>query len=289
MNKKSFTLIELLVVIAIIGILSSLVIARFSNVSESARIANTLQWSSGIHRMIGSNLVAHWEINEGNGIMIKDLSGYGNHGTMVNFKSSDISGWTEGVTREEGSAIQLSDDGEYVSVPHDDMLSSKIFGTATKFTMETWAYPRKFSNWSTIIAKATASSWSNTTAGIWFYEDGFRCIMGSNEDSNPTSSSVGVNFYPELNSWYHITCVADGTELIMYVNGDYIDSVNIDNIIRERSENASNIIFGRRTASSSPSFDGKIGYIKLYDTPLSVAQIRYAYNHSKNKYAGNKK
>jgi prepilin-type N-terminal cleavage/methylation domain-containing protein len=63
MSKKSFTLIELLIVIAIIGILSSLVIARFSNVRDNARIANTLQWSAGIHRTLGANLVGYWPLN----------------------------------------------------------------------------------------------------------------------------------------------------------------------------------------------------------------------------------
>ena len=77
MDKKSFTLIELLVVIAIIGILSSLVIGRFNNLQERARIANTLQWSAGVHRTLGANLVGHWPLNGD----LNDISGYGINGT----------------------------------------------------------------------------------------------------------------------------------------------------------------------------------------------------------------
>ncbi len=89
MNKKSFTLIELLVVIAIIGILSSLIIARFSNVRESARIANTLQWSSN------NIILSKWYHSvytikpDGSSILYLDGQVYSNHDSLTGFVNWD--------------------------------------------------------------------------------------------------------------------------------------------------------------------------------------------------------
>jgi prepilin-type N-terminal cleavage/methylation domain-containing protein len=137
MNKKSFTLIELLVVIAIIGILSSLVIGRFSDWGENARISNTLQWSAGTHRVLGAHLVGHWPLNEGSEMVAKDVSGYDNHGTMHNFQESD---WdNDGVPGTGDKALGFDyNDQKYVEVDYDPVLN--IDGDATTMAWINWSY-----------------------------------------------------------------------------------------------------------------------------------------------------
>jgi prepilin-type N-terminal cleavage/methylation domain-containing protein len=146
MNKKSFTLIELLVVIAIIGILSSLVIARFSNISESARIANTLQWAAGTHRTLGANLIGHWPLNEGSGTIANDISGYGNNMTL-----SDIE-WVSGITGTDNMALKLHEtNGSYFIKPIDvglDLNNETIsFWMKNNFTREEEGNTGTFKHW----------------------------------------------------------------------------------------------------------------------------------------------
>jgi len=90
-RKKSlaFTLVELLVVIAIVGLLSTIVLAVTSGVSEQGRIAKSLQFSKHLENSLGDHLIGRWTFDETANLCgagkVCDTSGWDNHGTMNNF------------------------------------------------------------------------------------------------------------------------------------------------------------------------------------------------------------
>jgi prepilin-type N-terminal cleavage/methylation domain-containing protein len=276
MKDKAFTLIELLVVIAVIGLLSSIVIVNLTGTRGKANIARGLQFSQSVHNALGSEAVGVWNFDEGSGMTANDSSGYGNNGTLYNFISPH--GWTTDNPSNSGYSLSLDGSNDYVRVPHSDFLSSEIFGTSEIFTLAAWAYPKAWADWAAVINKATGGSWSNTTSGMWASNDaGFRCVMGSNVSGNPSGSSIGISYKPPLDTWYHIVCTADGTYLTMYVNGNYRGRTAISNLTYPRSENSAPLVFGRRCESCSPSFNGLIDEVRIYEKALETAQVEELY------------
>ncbi len=82
MKQKAFTLIELLVVIAIIGVIASIVLVNLSGSRDKARIAGGYQFGQSINHALGAYAVGVWSFDR-YGDLITDLSGYGNHCTLV--------------------------------------------------------------------------------------------------------------------------------------------------------------------------------------------------------------
>jgi hypothetical protein len=70
------------------------------------------------------SLVAHWKLDETEGLMAADSSGYGNHGTL---KSMTGTQWTP--TAHDGGALEYSGTGQYVDFGNDSSL--QISGSVT--------------------------------------------------------------------------------------------------------------------------------------------------------------
>lgn len=182
-------------------------------------------------------------------------------------------------------SISLDGVDDYVSIPNSSPLHGEVFGLTNTFTISTWAYPKAWTYWATIINKANGASWSNTLNGLWASTDyGFRCVMGSGVGGNPAGSSIGPGYNPGLNNWHHIVCIADGVNLKIYVNGIYRGESAISGLTYPRVNNNEPITIGRRSVSSGPSFNGNISNIKTYNRALSEEEIKLLYDQGRNNF-----
>jgi len=218
-----------------------------------------------------SGLVGYWSFDEGTGLTANDLSRRGNTGTLINNPT-----WVEG---RVGRALSFDGVNDFVDVLHSENLNT-VFGTNTVFTLEAWAFPRVWvGNHSAIMNKATGPFWSNVTNGMTAGPWGFECVMGSNIANNPAGGSIIVTHSPPLNNWHHIVCTADGTNLIMYVNGREVGRTAITNLnLNLRSTNTAPLVFGRVIETWSPSFNGNIDEIRAFNRALSAAEVRANFN-----------
>jgi len=196
-----------------------------------------------------------------------DSSGNGNHGVVSGSGSWSTAGKT-------GQARDFTADDSEVAIPHNALLSSRIFGTATRFSMSVWFYPVSFENYGVLVAKGSSTSYSNTTAGIWAEAGGVAVIMGTNEGGNPSGSYITVTYEPTLNEWHHVVAVADGTHLHLYVDRVLRGSALISGLTRTRSENAAQITIGPRFAGANTSkVRGSVCDLRLYDHDLSLKEV----------------
>ena len=211
----------------------------------------------------------------GSGTTWNDLSGNGRNGTLVN--SMSISG---------GTASLAPGTNDYATIPHDATISAAAFGAGNNYTLESWCRFDVFQNWTCMISKAFAGSWSNTTSGLWCDSGGnIRFVIGSNQSGNPAGSYVnGASFSASTNTWYHVVGVNDGTNAKLYVNGVYRDQQALSGITQTRTENTNAITVGRRATGTGPSHDGNISVVKVYSRALTDSEILQNFNALRGRY-----
>ena len=219
-----------------------------------------------------ADYIARWDMDEGSDQVVGDATGTnpGTRGPTTTLEPQDP---TWGV-----SYLTLDGVDDRVDVPHSERLN-EVFGTATVFTLEAWAHPRTWADHAGIINKMHRGCWWDTTNGIWVSTAGFSCVMGSNAYPicNPAGGGIRVTHRPVLNEWHHIVCVADGTNLRMYVNNIYRGSVVIALITHPRSTNIQPVIMGRRSAFAAPSFNGLIDNVRIYNRALTAEEVRISF------------
>jgi hypothetical protein len=93
-----------------------------------------------------------------------------------------------------------------------------------------------------------------------------------------------AGFTPTLNTWYHVICTYDGTNLQQWVNGTF----NSGQIVGQSSVSSGGPVrIARRwdyPATSGSYFPGDIATVKIYNGVLSDAEIFDAWNGSRGTY-----
>lgn len=93
---------------------------------------------------------------------------------------------------------------------------------------------------------------------------------------------IGTQFPLPLGTWINIQYIWDGTRIVTYINGNSIGSVEALSGEAPLSSGLP-IRIGQRW--DEPQFmTGYIGEVRIYDVPLTAAQVLAAYNESKNNF-----
>lgn len=190
---------------------------------------------------------------------------------------------------ENGGCLDFNRTNDsYALIPHDSTISSEVFGTSNNFTLSAWFVLDQYVSYSCFIQKAFGGSFSNTTAGLWSEAvSELRFVMGTNESGNPAGSSLIITKYSATpGQWYNMVGVADGTNAILYINGEQVGSpVNIaSTLTRTRSENTVDITIGRRSAESSAECDGRIACLSVYNRGLTPSEVKRNYDVLRRRF-----
>ena len=256
-NKKAFTLIELLVVIAIIGLLSTIAVASLSSSREKARIAKAQQFSGSIRTGLGFDLVGEWNFNDF-GDMGKDTSGYGNDGT--------IHGATPVANCISGNCLSFDGGNDYVSVPTDDILNPD----SSSFTVSAWF------NWG-----------GKTGENIIYNKENLYEARVSNGYFHyawqPHWSWDGGNSFQIVSGkWHHVVVVYDKSKQYIYGDGEL---VYLRNQTGNMGTNNNRLGIGTRgTGGPSNVFHGLIDDVRVYNSALTLSQVRKIYTEGLERY-----
>ena len=270
MSKKqlAFTLIELLVVIAIIGILSGLIVVSMSGVTQKATIAKAQVFSNSLRNSLMLNLVSEWKFDgmtsDGADAVAGDVldtwSG-GNNGSItiaptVKTSSNCVS----------GSCLYFNGSDDYVSLGGSNSLA-----IAKKITVETWVKIDSFASDRILIVKSTGFGFNygfllRTCNGT----PQFRFVVGNGTAiGDPLSGAVMAN------KWYHVVGTYDGSNVKIYLDGQFKTSVSLTGDINYTG--VGNLYFGRDSTWAGPVALGYLDNVRIYSDAVPVSYIKEQY------------
>jgi prepilin-type N-terminal cleavage/methylation domain-containing protein len=269
-KKKAFTLVELLVVIAIVGLLSTIVLVSTSGLREQAEIAKTLQWSKSVDSLLGANAVGIWSMDENpasQGTVIKDMSGWGNDGTL----NTGETGINKSVTGVMGNALSFDGVDDYIDCGNDSSLN-----ITDAITIEAWV--KLNSGW------GIGSSWMAIVDRSWgedprtSYSLVFRGTSGDLRLYRTNGTVIGTKTSWPAN-WYHIVGISSEAGGYLYINGTLDGSTPIAGF-----DTGANFNFriGRSLNNQVP-FNGFIDEVRIYNQALTASQIKSQYYAGLNR------
>jgi len=253
-SNRAFTLLELLVVITIIGILSSIVIVSMSGSTDSATIAKGKAYAQQIHALLGANAVGVWNFDEGAGITVSDISGYGNDGTLAgntHFVDSEIEGYS------------LSFDGTGDSVNCGNNSSLNITGP---ITIEAWIKKNIVDRRDDITLKITGYNFGAHNAAYNYH------LFIQAQDSGGTwrGAYSNANAVTDTN-WHHVVVSYERPAAKFYVDGQPWGTGT-----RDYDVISSNGYFYISPDAGNP-FNGLIDGVRIYSTALPATEIQKHY------------
>lgn len=155
---------------------------------------------------------------------------------------------------------------DYINIPSTNL----VYGTSSR-TMMTWS--RITSNdGSTHASFAYGNPSTNQAFFIGVYGLNPFCGAWAN-DLTATNTSIS------LNSWFHTTCVYDGTNAFLYVAGILTTSIN-------KSWNTSDVsrAYLGRQVDTGQYWNGHISQAQLYNRVLSATEIMQVYNAQRTRF-----
>ncbi len=194
-------------------------------------------------------LVAHWALNDGNGIIATDSVG-ADDGTLI----GEVT-WTTGIT---GGALDFHGGGAAtarVSIPDEPAID---FSGTQSFTLGVWVQPANtVGKYSEIISKSRAVS-------PW-YELG----IDPNNNWVFRGTAADVEGSPVASGWHYLTAVQSGTTGTRTL---YVDGVVTGTGAAQAANGTGELVFAEADGVNE-SFSGLIDDVRVYDRALAPAEV----------------
>ena len=228
-----------------------------------AKRGNAFTFQKGEEKVFDdTNLVAYWNMDEGTGQTSYDNRNT-NNGTLINSPT-----WKSGSDCVSSSCLEFNGSNEYVNYGN-----KSDFNITDTITISTWIYQKEQStSWNGIVSKTDGNTngWEirTTTAG----SNSIQCRILNGSDISASTTITNE-------SWNHVVCTYDGSVIRIYVNGVQKNTALQPNGIATNSRSLS---IGK-LAYSGLYFNGSIDEVRIYDTALSVEEIREHYKSGLDK------
>lgn len=236
-------------------------------------------WDGTNYTLYNSSLVGYWAMNNFSALgenytHIKDLSKYGNNGTVINATWNNSGKIGGGYSADFSKA-----DFGYISVSHSNSLN---VSSTDKLTISLWLRPNSYAPSSNTFS-ILAGKVSYNKYGIILENNGLIGFSVFNE-SNGTDPSgrKACNFnsssFNPLNTWTHVASTYSNETGVMtnYVNGiaTKVCSVGI----------GMGLLVDTEPFEIKRRFNGTIDEVMIWNRPLSALEISQLYATSMTKY-----
>jgi hypothetical protein len=218
-----------------------------------------------VYGVSDSNLVAHWEFDEGAGTIAHDSVGI-NHGTIHGVQ------WTTG---QAGNALNFDGINDYVEVPDNPSLR---FSQSDSFSISCWAMP-VVGDGGRIVCKMR----KNSAVGVFGYETLWHselsefCFSAESSCRGYTVVRTGEGSAPAGN-WYHFTAVYSNKNITLYLNGEPAGGGTFAHDAGSTTPDK-NLSIGVRSYDSTMEgyFEGLVDDVRIYNRALSAQEVWQVY------------
>ncbi|MFA7171216.1 MAG: LamG domain-containing protein [Candidatus Paceibacterota bacterium] len=221
---------------------------------------------------LNDGLVGYWNMEEGSGQTVYDVSGNNNNGTLGSSSSVDSSdpafGSGHDSSGENGTGMVFDGVDDYVNCGNDESLD-----ITDAITVSVWVKRNEevFGSYDGIVARSGRQYALKGVLGTK------KVSFFVRDDATYSASSQTSDLEP--NAWYHVVGVyEDSTDIFnIYVNGilDVEDTTG-----RSMHSSPSEFLYiGRELGDYS--FNGSIDDVRIYNRALSEDEIRQLYNQKK--------
>ena len=198
----------------------------------------------------------------GTGTTWRDLSGFGNNGTLTNGPTFSGLG--------KQAAIVFDGVDDYVDC------GNILFNDINTVTISIWVNIPSFINSNSIISKGAQGEGSNTTFAAW--------IISSSGVRNRFYNSTGTGSYVDItslspNTWYNLTWTYNGSVITSYTNSIIRETASLSGSLKTNTNpiRIGRDRYGNNTAMTCAS-------TQIYNRALSASEITQNFNALRGRY-----
>ena len=211
-----------------------------------------------------SNLVGYWKLDEGQGSRLRDYSGNGNTGTLVNGPK-----WTTSVSSAIGfddpAAVTFS--GDSTVDDHATMTASGALAFNPNTSHVTVAYWMYYASTPTVTRNAVTLDHAGLLQTGFVRNAGVTYLAAWNAGGG-AAPLVSTSSIPAA-GWHHFAYTWDGTNSKLYIDGGTPDSTTAN---APTSSTISTVWLGTYDGASE-LYAGQLDDVRIYNRALTEAQI----------------
>ncbi|PYQ77748.1 MAG: hypothetical protein DMG01_13865 [Acidobacteria bacterium] len=227
--------------------------------SVTVSVSNTVPTEPPAIPPAQPGLVAAYGFNEGVGVLTLDSSGQANTGT--------IAGATWTTNGRFGSGLSFNGTNAWVTI--DDSPSLDL---TTGMTVEAWVNPSSATGSRTVLLKEAPGG---LAYALYSAVSGLRPV--GYVHTKKDASATGTTAVP-VNTWTHLAFTFDGTTLKLYMNGALVRTSNINGSNSGAITTSAGALRIGGNAVFGEYFRGIIDEVRLYNRPLTAADIQVDMN-----------
>jgi hypothetical protein len=209
-----------------------------------------------------ASLVLYLSFDDVTAGQAKDLSPYGNHGTV---------GGNAAVTQGQfGDALLFDATDDQVVVPPNPTLD-----IIKEITMMIWARPgaNLTADWRTLMGKAPTSVLGQNTFSYDIRTDNTGILRFSLNLDGTWRSILGPTATQD--TWYHVAGTYDGAQMVFYINGESVGTLPITGAIRVTTDPVcvGNLVTAAGVAQNE-YWSGVLDEVRLWNRALTQAEVK---------------
>jgi hypothetical protein len=234
--------------------------------------------------------IGWWKMDECQGTTINDGSGNGNTGTITIGASGTQSqagtcntsgtAWGNGASGKYNSSLNFDGTNDFVTITD----TSNMYHLTGDLTLSSWVKlaPSQTNGTPILISKGTTNDWLYAL----FFISGVPQIKIYNQNTSSAYLSAAATSALSTNQWHLVTGTISGTTAKLYIDGNLVTTSTSTSGTRDTSSAGSLYLSSFYVSGNDLFLTGQMDDTRIYNYPLTAAQVRKLYNNGLSVFYG---